>query len=505
MAANPPGSGNSTPNASRLAAAQALLQAGRLGEAEAGLRECLACGDANAAGPLATLLLQQERDREAAELLEPAVRAAPANGELVVSLSVALRRLGRLDEALDFARRGCTLLPQAVPAWNALGVAALEAGRNDEALAAFESGLRAAPGHPALILHGALALRRLGRNEEALQAYTRVTRAFPQALEGWRGLAETQAALGQLDAALRSRKQARAAAPNDIDVAFELAGALLNAGRPHESAPLLDRLLQARPERTQGWVWLARARLKLGDEGGARDAFARARALDPGDPMIAHFHTALSGTLPDAVETDYIRCLFDDFAAGFEHTLVDQLAYDTPAQLARLLHGLGADAAVRVLDLGCGTGLMAEQLRQPGRIIDGVDLSPRMLERARAKGIYRDLHVAELSAFLGQSAETWDLAVATDVYIYIPDAAASFRPMLEHLSPGGWFGFSIERSAGDGTELVPQTGRYRQSPERIAEQLTAAGFGDIVQESIVVRLESGRPVPGALFVARRPP
>jgi predicted TPR repeat methyltransferase len=481
-----------------------LQQAGRLQEAEAGYRELLGNGDAQAAGPLAALLLQQERDREAAELLEPIVRASPGNGEMVVYLSMALRRLGRLDEALQHARRGSALLPQAVPAWNALGLAALESGRLEEALAAFDSGLKVAPQHPALGLHRAMALRRLGRNAEALPLYAQFVRAFPQKPEAWRGLADVQAALGQAPAALQSRQRARALAPNDPDVAFEHATALLQAGHALEAARQLESVLKTRENDTQAWVWLGRAQLKLDNVPAARVAFERAKALDPDDAMIAHFHAAATGTLPDAVETDYIRILFDDFADRFEHTLVDQLSYDTPKQLAGFLQRHGADAGARVLDLGCGTGLMAAHLARPGRVIDGVDLSPRMLERARAKGLYRELHEAELIEFLRATGAQWDLIVATDVYIYLPDPGSSFALTLARLAPGGWLGFSIETSAGDGTELLPQTGRYRQAPARISRELTDAGFVDIAQEAVVLRLESGKPVAGALFVARRP-
>src|SRR4249920_652155 len=98
MAANDPGTGNKAGPNPRLQILLSLQQAGRLREAEAGYRELLRSGDGQASGPLATLLLQQGRDRDAVELIEPIVRVFPDNGEMVVNLSMALRRLGRLDE-----------------------------------------------------------------------------------------------------------------------------------------------------------------------------------------------------------------------------------------------------------------------------------------------------------------------------------------------------------------------------------------------------------------------
>lgn len=488
----------------RLQSFLTLHRAGRLSEAEAGYRECLRDGDSAAGMPLATLLLKQERYADAAAVLEPLVHSAPDNAELAVNFSVALRRCGRVDEALQIAQHACTIAPASVPGWNALGLAALELGRPDQALLAFTSGLALAPAHPALTLHRAHALRRSGRNDEALPAYAQVLQDNPQLLDGWRGLAKTQAALGQTDAVLHSRERALELAPRDREVAFEHAIALLHAGDAAEAARRFEAALRTDDADAQAWAWLGRARLKQGDLTAARAAFEKARTRDAQDPVIAHFHTATIGVLPEAVESEYIRCLFDDFADRFDLTLVERLGYQAPARLARFLRQHEADVAATVLDLGCGTGLMAQELARPGRTIDGVDLSPRMLERARAKGFYRELHTAELTAFLREASSRWELIVATDVFIYLAELRPVFATVVTHLEAAGCFAFSIECSDGDGTELLPATGRYRHAPERVVSELREAGFVNVAREAIVLRSESGAPVAGELLLARRP-
>jgi predicted TPR repeat methyltransferase len=117
-----------------------------------------------------------------------------------------------------------------------------------------------------------------------------------------------------------------------------------------------------------------------------------------------------------------------------------------------------------VLDLGCGTGLMAVELAAEGRFIDGVDLSTRMLDGARAKGVYRSLYAAEVLEFLRAAQAQWDLIVAADVFVYIADLAPVFAAAFERLPPGGVFAFSIELSASGATELPAETGRYRHAP-----------------------------------------
>lgn len=479
-----------------------LHRAGRLDEAEDGYRACLGDGDARAGAALGALLLQKQRFDEAVDVLEPLARALPDDAGIAVNLSVALRRSGRSMQALGQAQRATSLAPGQASAWNALGLAALELGRVDEALVAFDSGLRIAPRSAALALHRAHCLRRLGRSAEALPLYAQSVETDPALLDGWRGLAATEAALGRVDAALTSRRRAMELAPRDPEVVLEHAIALMQAGRAGEAEQQFSNIVRTQAGDAQAWAWLGRSRLRLGDTVRAREAFERARSLDPQDPVIAHFHASLTGDLPGSVEGEYIQRLFDDFADRFELTLVERLGYAVPARLAAQLRRNGADAADSVLDLGCGTGLMAVELARPGRLIDGVDLSPRMLDHARAKGLYRDLQAAEIGDYLREANTRWDLVVAADVFVYVADLPPVFSLVRARLADGGWFAFSVESSAGGRVELLPATGRYRHAPDAVARELVDAGFTGVVREPLVMRHETGQPVAGEILLAR---
>ncbi|KAB2901709.1 MAG: tetratricopeptide repeat protein [Dokdonella sp.] len=482
----------------RLESCLALYRADRLVEAEAGYRACLADGiDAHL--PLSALLLQQGRHDEVVALLEPQFAMQGDNATLAINLSIALRKSGRNDEALRIARQATAQAPDHPAAWNAQGLAALESGDAEAALHAFEQGLRLAPGAIALDLHRSKALRHLARHAEAIQVLQRLLASAPDMLEAWRDLATAQTALGQYQVALKSAEHAMRLAPNDAEVSLQHAVALLHAGQTRAAIKRLEQL-QADP---QAWVWLAQARLRDNDIEGARAAYGHAAARDPDDPFIRHFVAALGGELPEQVEADYIRKLFDDFAARFESTLVDALAYSAPKVLPRFLAAHGADDASRILDLGCGTGLMGAALAAPGRTIDGVDLSERMLAHARAKGVYRELHAAELLQFLKGSRQRWDLVIAADVFVYVAHLAPVFAAIHACLEPGGWFAFSIECSDGPDTQLQPQTGRYRHSPEALVRELAAAGFDQVQRETLALRMEMGKPVAGELLLARR--
>lgn len=488
-----------------VAVALAAHRAGRLDTAEAGYRTAMAAGNQSAAVPLATLFLQQGRFAEACTLLEPLAELLPGDPQLAINTSIALRRCERNTEALEHGRRAVRLMPASAAAWNALGLAALELREYGEALEAFETALRHAPRQAALRLHRGHALRRLGRLEQAQADYMVVVQAMPGLLEGWRALATTQGLRGQADAALHSRERALRLAPKNSEVQLEHAVARIHAGQPASAARAIAALVAGeRSDDPQAWYWLGDARKRIGDAEGARDAFAEAWKLDPDNPQIAHFHAAAQGELPEHVESGYIRTLFDDFAGHFEQTLTGSLKYETPGRIATFLRRHAAGEADRVLDLGCGTGLMGAALAGPGRHITGVDLSPRMLAEARAKGCYAELHEAEALAFLEGSDQRWDLVVAADVFVYVAALAPVFAAARTRLEPGGGFVFSIECSDTGATELHPVTGRYRHDGDLLAMELAVAGFTDIEREPCVLRLEMGKEVRGELLLARAP-
>jgi SAM-dependent methyltransferase len=107
---------------------------------------------------------------------------------------------------------------------------------------------------------------------------------------------------------------------------------------------------------------------------------------------------------------------YDRWAATYEETVEDAMDL---ALLERL--GLDWGAVGRAADLGCGTGRTGTWLAARGvGEIDGVDLSPGMLEAARARGVYASLREGEVGD-TGLAAGTYDLAVSCLVDEHLTD------------------------------------------------------------------------------------
>jgi predicted TPR repeat methyltransferase len=87
---------------------------------------------------------------------------------------------------------------------------------------------------------------------------------------------------------------------------------------------------------------------------------------------------------------DETLALYRDWAKSYDADVL-QSGYATPARAAAALAPL-VDLAAPVLDFGCGTGLSGAALQKAGfTAIDGTDITPEMLDLARAKAIYRRL------------------------------------------------------------------------------------------------------------------
>ncbi|HVV83606.1 MAG TPA: methyltransferase [Kofleriaceae bacterium] len=219
-----------------------------------------------------------------------------------------------------------------------------------------------------------------------------------------------------------------------------------------------------------------------------------------GEPGAGAPLEGLRGGVPPITPRDEVVALYTDMAPRFDALLVDELEYRIPEKLVVALDLVAPDRRfAHALDLGCGTGLTGALLRARCDVLEGVDVTPAMLDRARARGVYDRLHQADLVEHLQETAARPDLVVATDVLIYVGDLEPVFAGARAVLAGGGLFAASVERHDGVDVERGP-TGRYRHSRgylERLAadHDLAVLGF-----DPRAIRLEGGAFVPGWLFV-----
>ena len=283
----------------------------------------------------------------------------------------------------------------------------------------------------------------------------------------------------------------------------------LKRGDAEAAADILVQVVETAPGFATAWFALASIREAMGNRDGAIAAFAAARDADREDYHGARLHLARLGVgeATPSMTGVYVRRLFDQHAPEFDKALVDRLDYRGP-QL--LLEAVRAHAAAplklgSVLDLGCGTGLGGAVIRPFSDKLVGVDISPGMVEQARAKGLYDRLEVADLLAFLAAEAGAQHhLALAADVFVYCSDLAPIAAAVARVLAPGGLFAFTVETHDDPGVRLQG-TLRYAHGADHVRDALDAAGLPILRLDQVSTRTEKGEPVPGLLVLASARP
>ena len=156
----------------------------------------------------------------------------------------------------------------------------------------------------------------------------------------------------------------------------------------------------------------------------------------------------------------------------------------------------------RALDLGCGTGLVGEAFRTLVNQFHGVDLSARMLDRARRKGVYDAVHLEDVHDCLGRcaaEATAFHLVLAAELFIYIGNLEPIFQGFAEVLAPGGLFAFSVEGTDGGAFKLL-RTGRYAHADDYVRALASRHGLSVDASDEIEIRQQAHELAAGRLYV-----
>lgn len=429
--------------------------------------------------------------------------AAGAGPELHAEMADLLRRDGRLAAAIDHCRQALAAKPDE-PAWlNLLGGLLQQAG---DAAAAVEPLSRAVALNPAsAAAHNnlGLALRELGRMEAAAERFAEALRLNPDSAGAHANLAGTFRALGRVDEALGHARRAMEMSKGDAGLWLELALAQRAAGGSGREA--LETAVGLDPKLAHAHHLLGEIAVAAGEADTARRHFRRYLRLDPDDRHGAALQLALldGEAVPAKAPPAYVRTLFDQYADRFDAELLEGLRYRAPELLrAAVEEVLGpAPGSLDILDIGCGTGLGGAALKPLARKLDGTDLSPRMIEKAAARGIYDDLAVGDLVAVMAGRPARYDLVIAADVLVYVGPLEPTLTAAHAALRPGGALAFSVERAAA-GVVLGRQS-RYAHGEDHLRRAAAQAGFEVALLHETDLRQEAGAPISGWVAVLRR--
>ena len=361
------------------------------------------------------------------------------------------------------------------------------------------------PGIWQLHFNCGLLLFELGRCEEALEFYLGGLAINDSSEDLLYNTGICQKELGRFEEAIASYQRALEFAPDAIDCRYNLAGCYRSLGEDDQAAHIYESILADTPAHLPSLNNLAYLTHKHGKNERARELYEQILELNPEHVSADYMRAALSGDTRNQSPNSYIKEVFDQFADHYEASLTDDLGYDLPSELLDIyLHLVAGSRPQRLLDLGCGTGLVGEKFSSLCRTMTGVDISRKMIAVAHEKKLYDSLQISEIIEFLRTNPETaYDLVICADVLPYLGDLGELFYEVSSIMATHGHFMFSVEHLSSDSDRpVLQQSGRFAHSRCYVDETAAQAGWTIIFQTLLDLRKEREGWIQGSIYVMR---
>ncbi|HLR30749.1 MAG TPA: bifunctional 2-polyprenyl-6-hydroxyphenol methylase/3-demethylubiquinol 3-O-methyltransferase UbiG [Paenalcaligenes sp.] len=117
-----------------------------------------------------------------------------------------------------------------------------------------------------------------------------------------------------------------------------------------------------------------------------------------------------------------------------------------PLRLNWILEQVGSLQDKKVLDVGCGGGILSESMAQQGADVTGIDLAMRSLKIARLhsleSGVSVEYHHSSAEEFAAQHPEKFDVITCMEMLEHVPNPASVVSACAQLVKPGGWVFFS---------------------------------------------------------------
>lgn len=222
-------------------------------------------------------------------------------------------------------------------------------------------------------------------------------------------------------------------------------------------------------------------------------------------PEVVEYLLAKTGeaAMPARVPEEFVSAHFDKYSEKFDASIVEDLKYQGPKLVHQVVSSnfTSQEDNLRILDLGCGTGLIGEVLRPFAKSLTGVDLSGLMLEKAAKRDCYSKLVKNDCLHFLEESTEGFDLVTASDVLNYLGELSSLFALVRKNLQENGIFIFTIENTYEVDYKLS-NTGRYQHNASYIHSLAEKYNYQILLEEQVELRKERGEAIDAKLFCLR---
>jgi predicted TPR repeat methyltransferase len=462
---------------------------------------------------LGFVLMEQKQYIEAEGNLDRALAIDPTIADAHYLLGRAYKEQGDLERSIASFTSALRCKPDFEFAYRDLYLVLYQRGEFDRAKHLLNNAISFFPESAEFQFYLGNLLSGENSFASAIVHYETALSLRPDAAETHNMLGDAVRKSGNLERALTCYRNATTLRPDLIEPYINIGIVLQQQGKIQDAITSYKQAVALRPEHAAAHHYLGNAYLEIGAAEWAIACFQDVVKLEPAHG-VQHLLDAFSGRNSEHAPAQYVENLFDTYADTFDSHLVQGLQYSIPEQLVGLLKRYAAGGLTQwdVLDLGCGTGLVGFAIGSLARKIVGVDLSAKMLSKAKERHLYHRLEHVELLAMAeAEATSSYDLVTAADVLIYVGRLDPLFNQVHRLLRPNGLLVFSVDsldpstqHSVGADSECkLTQTGRYAHSAAYVRRLAAENEFDVLDLVDARGRMEHGKPVQQQLVVLRR--
>lgn len=416
----------------------------------------------------------------------------------------------KLNEALKQFNNVVEIDPGVFMAHYYLGNLYLERNQLDLAEKHYSEALSLNPEHSDTLSNLGVVYLKKDKPQTAVDYFTKALAFDIHHQDSRNNLAATFMQYDRYENAARHYHELLKVEPDNEEYHYNIAVAYMNLGHLNEAVIHFEQVLEKNLFHAASCNNLAAVYWRLENKEKAQEYLSKALKINPENKVTLYMFAALNhkkhqnSTFEQGAPAEYVKNLFDNYAVQYDAHLCQQLQYQLPEEINKLLSDniQKSEADVlNVLDLGCGTGLLGQYLKQYYHSLIGVDLSGKMLKNAEKTGFYEKLHEDEIIHFLQNTSEKFDAIIAAEVFEYFGDLNLVFQEVSVHLKSKGIFIFSIEITQKKDF-ILQETARFAHNPEYIQALAKKYHLSMIKQIATTARLQDHQPLSSCLFMLK---
>ena len=136
------------------------------------------------------------------------------------------------------------------------------------------------------------------------------------------------------------------------------------------------------------------------------------------------------------------------WAKEYDHDTCSGMGYVGPVMAAGLLDRYLDSDNAKILDAGCGTGLVGAAMNKMGyQRIEAMDYSRDMLRQAERKEVYDNLFRADMNKQLPLASDSYDATICVGTFTYAHVGPDAFDELVRITRPGGYICFTVRDGA----------------------------------------------------------